>query len=212
MKYYSQIGQDRYYIERIAKFKKAGRFLDIGAYDGIHTSNTYALEKDLGWSGVCIEANPTLVTKLKENRPQATIVECAIWNAKKEIEFEISDSNHQGTAGDLLSRISGLDRNSAYFKEHFRQSRRVIKVQAKTVTQVLSELSLLPCSFDYMSLDVEGAELEALQSIDFSQVDIKFMTVEHGNRPGYVKLFKDYLEQFGFKMHRINNFDVEFEK
>ena len=87
-----------------------------------------------------------------------------------------------------------------------------MSVEAKTVTQLLQEQQLLPCSFDYMSLDVEGAELEALMSIDFSQVDIKFMTVEHGNRPGYLDSFKSYLEPLGYRVHRINNFDVEFEK
>ncbi len=212
MKYYSQIGQDRYYIENVIKFKKGGRFLDIGAHDGIHTSNTYALEKDLDWTGVCVEANPDLVTKLQQNRSNSTIVNCAVWNIPGQVEFEISDSNYQGTAGDLLSRISGLDRNSAYFKEHFRQSRRTISVEAKTVTQLLEELQLLPCTFDYMSLDVEGAEIEALQGIDFSRVDIKFMTVEHGNRPGYLDTFKRFLEPFGYSVHRVNNFDVEFQK
>lgn len=212
MKYYSQIGQDRYYIENIIKFKKEGRFLDIGAHDGIHTSNTYALEKDLGWTGICIEANPSLIPSLEKNRPNSKVINCAVWNKPGHVEFEISDSNYQGTAGDLLSRISGLDRNSSYFKEHFKQSRRTINVEAKTITQILQELSLTPCSFDYMSLDVEGAEIEALMSIDFSLVDIKFMTVEHGNRPGYLDAFKTYLTQFGYKIHRINNFDVEFEK
>lgn len=212
MKYYSQIGQDRYYIENVIKFKKGGRFLDIGAHDGIHTSNTYALEKDLGWTGVCVEANPDLVAKLQQNRSNSTIVNCAVWNMPGQVEFEISDSNHQGTAGDLLSRISGLDRNSAYFKEHFRQSRRTISVEAKTVTQLLEELQLLPCTFDYMSLDVEGAEIEALQGIDFSRVDIKFMTVEHGNRPGYLDTFKRFLAPLGYSVHRVNNFDVEFQK
>ena len=35
MKYYSQINQDEYYINNIISHKKNGRFLDIGAGDGI---------------------------------------------------------------------------------------------------------------------------------------------------------------------------------
>ena len=56
MKYYSQINQDEYYINNIISHKKNGRFLDIGAGDGILESNTYCLEKYLGWSGICVEA------------------------------------------------------------------------------------------------------------------------------------------------------------
>jgi hypothetical protein len=63
-----------------------------------------------------------------------------------------------------------------------------------------------------MSLDVEGAEMEALKGIDFSLIDIKFMTVEHGNREGYIDLFYNYLKNFGYKIHRINKWDVEFTR
>ena len=35
MTYYSQIGQDQYYIENIAKKRRGGIFLDIGANDGV---------------------------------------------------------------------------------------------------------------------------------------------------------------------------------
>lgn len=212
IQYFSQIGQDRYYIEKIANFKKDGVFLDIGAHDGIKTSNTAALELFLGWKGVCVEANPELIETLKKNRPAAKVVHCAVWKEPGEVELEISDSNFDGTQGDLLTRISNLDRNDEYFKNHFQQSRRTVKVDAKTVTQVVKETLGLPCVVDYMSLDVEGAEMEALQSIDFSQIDVKFMTIEHGNRPGYIEQFKTYLEQFGYKIHRINSFDVEFSR
>jgi hypothetical protein len=53
-KYYSQIGQDKYFIENISNKKREGFFLDIGAHDGILESNTAALELDYGWSGICV--------------------------------------------------------------------------------------------------------------------------------------------------------------
>ena len=63
-----------------------------------------------------------------------------------------------------------------------------------------------------MSLDIEGAEIEALQSINFDLIDIRFMTIEHGNRKGMKNKFDDYLKQFGYKVHRINEWDIEFIK
>ena len=33
-------------------------FVDVGAHDGISSSNTGHFEIDLGWDGICIEPNP----------------------------------------------------------------------------------------------------------------------------------------------------------
>jgi FkbM family methyltransferase len=212
MKYYSQIGQDQYYIENISKGKKNGIFLDIGANNGIFESNTAALEIDYNWSGLCIEANPSLISSLTHNRPNSTIINCAVWKENCELEFETTNSNRKGIEGHLLSRISNLERNQKYFAKHFAEDRQTFKVQGRTVTDIVSEKLKLPCVIDYASIDTEGAELEALQGINFSIIDIKFLTIEHGNRKGYIEIFKNYLEPYGYLIHRINQWDVEFTK
>ena len=48
LQFYSQIEQDKYYIENIIKYKQNGVFLEIGGYDGVTGSNTYFLEKTFG--------------------------------------------------------------------------------------------------------------------------------------------------------------------
>ena len=68
LQFYSQIEQDKYYIENIIKYKQNGVFLEIGGYDGVTGSNTYFLEKHLGWNGIIVECNPTLVEKCKNTR------------------------------------------------------------------------------------------------------------------------------------------------
>jgi FkbM family methyltransferase len=207
---YSQIGQDTYYLENISKNKKNGFFLDIGANDGILTSNTAKLEFEYGWSGICIEANLDLITDLTKNRPNSKVVHSAVWNSSGIVEFEIPVNNVKNTKGHLLSRISNIDRNQKGFRKDTIIKK--VQIQAKTITDILKEIGKLPCIIDYMSLDIEGAELEALKGIDFSQIDIKFMTVEHGDRPGYLFEIDCYLKQFGYKIHRVNKWDVEFEK
>ena len=64
MESYSQIGQDLW-VQETLKNKKNGYFLDIGAHDGIYLSNTYLLEKNYNWNGLCIEGNPLIVDSLK---------------------------------------------------------------------------------------------------------------------------------------------------
>lgn len=212
MNYYSQIGQDKYYVEEVIKFRKGGVFLDVGANNGLFESNTYALESQLNWTGVCVEANTDLVPQLKQNRPNAKIVEAAAWHTSGEVEFEITDSQKDNIPGHLLSRVTELQGNDSYFNGHFIENRKTVKVRAKTITEILSESIGVPCVVDYMSLDTEGAELAALQGIDFSCIDIRFMTVEHGNRPGRIQEFETYLKPYGYVLHRVNNWDVEFCK
>jgi hypothetical protein len=96
--------------------------------------------------------------------------------------------------------------------KHFEEDRQLLKVQGQTVTDILADHYKFPCTIDYASIDTEGAELEALQGIDFSKVDIRFLTIEHGNRKGYIEIFKEYLEPYGYSIHRINQWDVEFTR
>lgn len=212
MTYYSQIGQDRYYIEQISKKKHGGRFLDIGAHDGIHTSNTATLELEYGWSGICIEANPILSTKLKQNRPGSVVVNCAAWSENGYVELEIPKNNLQGIQGDLLSRISTLENNENYFPGHFASDTEKIMIPSRNINDLVEEYFEFPCVIDFMSLDIEGAEIEVLQSMNFDLLDIRFMTIEWGYRPGYVPLIQKILEPVGYQLHRVNEFDVEFSK
>jgi FkbM family methyltransferase len=211
-KYYSQIGQDQYFIENISKGKTNGFFLDIGANNGIHESNTAALEFNYNWTGICIEANPNLISDLHKYRPNSKIVNCAVWNSSGDIELEIPNSDLKKIKGDLLSRISNLDRNQEYFKNHFKENTSIVKVKCRTLTDIINEYHSLPCTIDYMSLDIEGAEVEALKGLDLKTIDIKFMTIEHGNRPGYLQELSNLLKPFGYSIHRINRWDVEFSK
>jgi FkbM family methyltransferase len=207
---YSQIGQDVYYIEHISKNKRNGTFLDIGANDGILTSNTAKLELDYGWAGICVEANPDLMEVLNKNRPNSKNIHAAVWNERKIVSFEIPLNNIKKTQGNLLSRISNISRNTPGYKKD--TITKLVQVEAYTITDIVKSNMSAPYVIDYMSLDVEGAEIEALQGIDFDLIDIKFMTVEHGDRPGYLEEISNYLKPFGYKIHRVNRWDVEFEK
>ena len=53
----SQLGQEIKVIN-FYKEKKNGYFIEIGASDGIELSNTYLLESEYKWNGICIEPIP----------------------------------------------------------------------------------------------------------------------------------------------------------
>jgi len=94
MKYYSQSNQDKW-VNEFFRSKNAGYFVDVGAYDGIQTSNTYFFEKFLNWSGICIEANSTVFNKLVNNRNSKNI-ELAVTDYTGECNFSGFEVNKNG--------------------------------------------------------------------------------------------------------------------
>ena len=61
----------------------SGRFLDIGAHDGVFVSNTRRLA-ELGWRGVCVEASPYVFPKLVDtyrDNPNVELVNAAVSSA-----------------------------------------------------------------------------------------------------------------------------------
>ena len=84
---YSQGGQD-VYVTNILREKRDGYFVEVGAYDGFTISNTYLLEKNYGWKGICIEATPYRIQDLKNNRPNAICIETAVFSESNlELDF-----------------------------------------------------------------------------------------------------------------------------
>jgi FkbM family methyltransferase len=166
MTYYSQAGQDKWVHELIGD---KGFFVDCGAYDGIQTSNTFALER-VGWKGICIEASPVFYQSLCINRSSVNI-QCAI-------------TNHSGTIGFGHDSIGGDT-----------------GVPCSTLGRILSEAQC-PEEIDYLSLDIEGQEAEALIYLDFQKYKIKLITVEHNlycAGPGAKNKIFGLLSAVGFK-------------
>jgi FkbM family methyltransferase len=201
MNYYSQIGQDRFFIENIINGAKGGQFLDVGAHDGIATSNTYALETQLDWGGVCIEANPALAKQCEINRPRSCVIQAAVWSEEKQVEFELPHSGN-----DFLSRIGGISHNENYFAADFREVE-TISMTAQPLSKILGTGEL---HFNYFSLDVEGAELEALRGIAWDRTSFDYIALEFGHRNDFLKEIAEYLSSKGYVLSRINDFDADF--
>lgn len=157
--FYSQIQQDRWVLEKL-NFKRKGFFVDIGAYDGVQLSNSYTMEKDFAWSGVCVECNPFLYSKLVTNRT-SHICNKAIWTTDNEVVYFHNSPHNE----EMLSFVSG----------------EVTDWPVKTITLNSLLASFAPASkeVDYISLDIEGSELEILNSFNFNEYDVKCWTIEH---------------------------------
>lgn len=161
--FHSQWGQDRFVVDAL-KGKRNGYYVDIGAFDGVTISNTLYLEQQLGWTGLNVEANPHTFKSLVAAR-KTPCVNLAIAPYEKEVDI-------------LLNGWSSAINDSFTSSEILKQNHQSVKVRAITVNALLKQYSV-PSRFDYLSLDIEGGELEILEQFDFGQWRFSVLTYEH---------------------------------
>lgn len=148
MTYHSQAGQDKWVHDIIGN---KGFFVDIGAYDGVQTSNTYALEL-AGWQGICVEAEIGAFLKCKDIR------ECGSLNR--------AVTNYDGMIGFGHDRIGGVNQVICNtLQSILRYTFALYGGKARPI--------------DYLSMDIEGHELTVLEKFPFDEFSFKLMTIEH---------------------------------
>ena len=171
-KFFSQSGQDRILKNHFFKNKKKGFFVEIGAFDGIEGSNCLYFENNYAWNGIALEPSKTQFSKLKKNR-KCSVLNLAISSSEKEVEFY---DVHEGLA--QMSGINDINYSSKDIVEKDIKSK-IKKYKLKTTT--FDKIVPLDEVIDYLSIDIEGGEMEVLKSIDFKKYTIKVISVENNN-------------------------------
>lgn len=192
--YYSQNGED-YLLWEFFGHKKEGFYVDIGAFDGVFLSNTLTFEQQ-GWSGLCVEANPKYFKLCEESRPHAIClnVACVGDEDKKTIEF------HEEAMG-LFSGVAGARENEV--SEGYQQMGltwngfKKITVQASTPNAILKKHVPHGTEIDFISIDVEGTELEVLRGLDLTVFRPRVLVME-ANTEDAVSDLSVYLAEFGY--------------
>lgn len=171
--YHSEHGQDRWLEENIFKGKRYGVFVEFGAIDGLLTSNTLFFERERHWSGLLIEANPRSFCGLIEShRPRSTKLLGAVG-----AEYGIAEFTEVCGVTGWSGLVDGMDP---------RHVNRIITHGGPTRGYWLPTLPLAAIlahfymrHIDYMSVDVEGAELVALSPVNFDHFRVDVLDVEN---------------------------------
>ena len=154
--FYSQIGQDKYYIENIINYKKDGVFLDIGAHDGITFSNTYYLEKHLNWKGVCVEPNPNVHNKCIKNRNSIVCKKAIFERSNEKLTFIIPCGNQHVDGGlDQLCGLKGFIREK-YLKNDFCYAYSQVEeivVETININELLDQYNMYNIDLIYNGID-----------------------------------------------------------
>lgn len=202
---YSQHADDFIAWQLLGK-KRKGLVLEVGAFDGIHLSNSYGLEL-LGWDSICVEPNPNIFKFLQDQRPKSQVFNCAAVGDQEieEIDFYSEEigvlSGIDYDEQDIKKRYA--NRGLAYKEpEHF-------KVAAKTLNQLLNSAKLRTNRLDVVSIDVEGFELEVLKGLDLSKWKVGLFIIE-ANDLDHKNLILNHFEPWTDYVHFGDNFQNLF--
>lgn len=192
--HYSQDGESEYvyatFFQR-PEPKRNGVFLEIGGLDGVMFSNTLFFENCLGWSGVLIEANPANFNKLRHNRKSTHNLHMAACEYERTIDFTIDGGPIAGSMQHMT--------NSFLNQYHGGTQPKTVPVYCGPISHQLCLLGIT--TIDFMSIDVEGAELEVVRSIDFTQVDVHVIVIEADNHnPEKNSAVRSLLVAHGFNL------------
>lgn len=178
---YSLSGVD-YIICNIFK-KKQGFFVELGANDGLQQSNTLKLEREFVWSGILIEPSPKSYSHLLKNRKGNKIINAAC------VPFEFSPKTIRLFEGGLMSTTSlsgeeipnyGAWPSSLIKSMKQNEVTPTFESPAMTLESILA-LTHAPARIDFLSLDVEGAELQVLSGLDHQRYRFNFILIESRN-------------------------------
>ena len=161
-----------------------GFFVELGANDGVTQSNSLYFEMKRGWNGVLIEPSPNKYFACRENRSKKNNFFCnaCVSFQYKEKYVDMKYADLSTISSNLELDIFNKDEHIGDAIQHLDKGESVINfgATAKTLNDILFE-SKAPKIIDFMSLDVEGAELEVLKGIDFEKYNFKYILIEVRN-------------------------------
>lgn len=176
-----------------------GTYLELGAFDGKDESNSMFFDKCLGWDGLLIEAQSQSYQKVVENRPHAVKLSfsptCTNENeVAKFYNYPLSNNGMEGFAKSYTGKET-------------------VEIPCGPLTPVLLDIFGPDGKVSFFSLDVEGAEIKVLETIDFDLIEVEVLMIEiqnthcpeancpevhsirrHMARTGKYALFVDFLE------------------
>jgi FkbM family methyltransferase len=173
-----------------------GVCVEVGANEPVSVcSQSLHLEEKLNWQCVLIEPNPALAGKALRLRPKAKVVEVACTCPDNIgimiLNIPLDESNHEVTGH------ASLEKNA---DEHNYQHHNSIEVKADTLTHILQAQNIQ--HIDFLSIDVEGAEMDVLLGLDFSIYQPQLILLE--DKHLYLKKHF-FLKQQGYKLVRRLN-------
>lgn len=179
----SEVGQDKWVLERVFPRVRDGYFVDVGSSHGTIGSNSLALERR-GWKGLCIDPFPMHM----EGRTCEMLEEVVFGESGKVVDF-----HRAGGLGGVAGTLGAWNKTGAKAP--------VVSLRTVTLDELLRK-SDAPPFIHFVSVDIEGAELEALRGFPFDRHRVGVWTIEHNREEPKRSQIRELLASHGYRHQR----------
>lgn len=193
----SQLRQDLFVLSEL-DFKESGYFVEFGAANGIHLSNSYLLEKEFKWNGLLAEPARMWHKELQKNRSGPIETRCVWKKSGQTLKFNEAEIGELSTIDDFSDKDA-----------HSKARETGTRYDVETISFLeLLETHNAPKVIDYLSIDTEGSEYIILKDFDFDRYQFKVITCEHNHTPMREKVY-ELLTRHGYKrkFESLSKFD-----
>ena len=157
---YSQCGEDliiQFIFDNLVGKSKV-TYMDLGAFHPFKYNNTY-LAYLRGGRGINVDANPLSIQQFRKWRPRDTNVNAGVGTTSGTMPFHVMAKSELNTFSEPEAKRMAANEGVPILK--------IIPVEVRTFGQLLEQYSPGRTP-DLLSIDVEGLDLQIVQSIDFS--------------------------------------------
>lgn len=157
-------------LMRLFNHRVGGFYVDVGAFHPRLYSNTYFLHRYFGWSGINIDASAETVELFNLERPEDINVHVGIGLKAGSATLHKFDRPARNTLSEAAVRRQ-LDKGDT-------KQVGTEKVKIAPLRVVLEQNLPKNKKIDLMNIDIEGLDLEALESNDWQRFRPRVVTIE----------------------------------
>jgi FkbM family methyltransferase len=163
---YAQRFEDLY-LMRCFGGRSDGFYIDIGSGHPVYDNTSFAFYLK-GWHGVTVEPNPWLARLTRAVRPRDRHIEALVGATIGEATFYLVNEYHG------LSTM--IERHAQSAQRQFGKASAPVTVPVTTLKDICEQHA--PAAFDFLKVDVEGAEQDVLLHGDWRRCRPRVIIVE----------------------------------
>ncbi len=158
-------------LRKIYENKNEGFYVDIGAYHPKRFSNTHFFYRK-GWRGINVDARPESMRLFNKIRTRDINLELAVSNAKEELVYYAFDEPALNGFNKELSEARTEKEHKLLFTK---------KIKTITLKEILDNFLPVNIQINFLSVDVEGNDLNVLKSNNWDKYQPDLILVENLN-------------------------------